>query len=114
MDRGHAELARRTDALHPAVLQLIAAAGRAGEEAGKLVAVCGGVAADHTAVPILLGLGVRELSVVPAAIPAIKRQIRDLRITDCQDIAQRCLTLGSAAEVRSLVEQSTGHLGDTS
>jgi len=113
MDRGHAELARRTDALHPAVLQLIAAAGRAGEAAGKLVAVCGGVAADRTAVPILLGLGVRELSVVPAAIPAIKRQISDLRITDCKDIAQRCLTLASAAEVRSLVEQSIGHLGET-
>jgi multiphosphoryl transfer protein len=113
MDRGHAELARRTDALHPAVLQLIAAAGRAGEAAGKLVAVCGGVAADRTAVPILLGLGVRELSVVPAVIPAIKRQISDLRITDCKDIAQRCLTLGSAAEVRSLVEQCFGHMGET-
>jgi phosphoenolpyruvate-protein phosphotransferase len=113
MDRGHAELARRTDALHPAVLQLIAAAGRAGEAAGKLVAVCGGVAADRTAVPILLGLGVRELSVVPAAIPAIKRQISALSITDCKDIAQRCLTLGSAAEVRSLVEQSFGQLGET-
>ena len=113
MDRGHAELARRTDALHPAVLQLIAAAGRAGEAAGKLVAVCGGVAADRTAVPILLGLGVRELSVVPAVIPAIKRQISDLRIADCKDIAQRCLSLGSAAEVRGLVEQSFGDLGET-
>jgi multiphosphoryl transfer protein len=113
MDRGHAELARRTDALHPAVLQLIAAAGRAGEAASKLVAVCGGVAADRTAVPILLGLGVRELSVVPAAIPGIKRQISQLNITDCKDIATRCLTLGSAAEVRSLVEQSIGQLGDS-
>jgi phosphoenolpyruvate-protein kinase (PTS system EI component) len=114
MDRGHAELARRTDALHPAVLQLIAAAGRAGEAAGKLVAVCGGVAADLTAVPLLLGLGVRELSVVPASIPAIKRQIGELKLADCQDTAQRCLTLGSAAEVRSLVEQRFEHLGETS
>jgi phosphoenolpyruvate-protein phosphotransferase len=112
MDRGHTELARRTDALHPAVLQLIAAAGRAGEAAGKLVAVCGGVAADRTAVPILLGLGVRELSVVSAVIPAIKRQVTELNISDCKDIAQRCLALGSAAEVRSLVEQSIGNLGE--
>jgi phosphocarrier protein FPr/phosphocarrier protein len=109
MDRGHAALARRTDALHPAVLQLIAAAGRAGESAGKLVAVCGGVAADRSAVPILLGLGVRELSVVPAAIPAVKHQISELNITDCQAIARRCLDLGSASEVRSLVEQYIGH-----
>jgi phosphoenolpyruvate-protein phosphotransferase len=114
MDRGHSELARRTDALHPAVLQLIAAAGIAAEGAGKLVAVCGGVAADCTAVPILLGLGVRELSVVPTAIPAIKRQIGALRITECRELAKRCLTLGSATEVRSLIEHAPGNGGDGS
>ncbi len=108
MDRGHTNLARRTDALHPAVLQLVAAAGSAGNAAGKLVAACGGVAADRTAVPILLGLGVRELSVVPAVIPALKRQIGALRIADCENLAQRCLALGAAAEVRDLVEQLAG------
>jgi phosphocarrier protein FPr/phosphocarrier protein len=106
MDRGHAQLARRTDALHPAILQLISAAASAGDDAGKLVAVCGGVAADRTAVPILLGLGVRELSVVPAAVPILKRHIGGLRIADCRELAQRCLELSSAAEVRGLVEQS--------
>jgi multiphosphoryl transfer protein len=114
MDRGHAELARRTDALHPAVLQLIAATAIAGDAAGKLVAVCGGVAADRTAVPILLGLGIRELSVVPAAIPALKRQISALRIEECRELAQRCLQLGSASEVRGLVEQAVGDRGETS
>jgi phosphoenolpyruvate-protein phosphotransferase len=112
MDRGHSELARRTDALHPAVLKLIAAAGLAAEAAGKLAAVCGGVAADRTAVPILLGLGVRELSVVPAAIPALKRQIGALRIEECRELAKRCLDLGSAAEVRGLVEQAVGNVGE--
>jgi multiphosphoryl transfer protein len=111
MDRGHTYLARRTDALHPAVLQLIAAATSAGKAAGKLVAVCGGVAADHTAVPILLGFGVRELSVVPAAIPALKSQIRSLRMADCERLAQRCLSLGSAAEVRDLAERFAGDVG---
>ena len=114
MDRGHAELARRTDALHPAVLQLIAASAIAGDAAGKLVAVCGGVAADRTAVPILLGLGIRELSVVPAAIPALKRQIGALRIEECRELAQRCLQLGSASEVRGLIEQAVGDRGETS
>jgi multiphosphoryl transfer protein len=112
MDRGHSQLARRTDALHPAVLQLIAAAGRAGQDADKLVAVCGGVAADPTAVPLLLGLGVRELSMVPSAIPASKDQIAGLRIGNCRLLARRCLALASAAEVRSLVEGAiaTGEL----
>jgi phosphoenolpyruvate-protein kinase (PTS system EI component) len=114
MDRGHSELARRTDALHPAVLQLIAASGIAGDAAGKLVAVCGGVAADRTAVPILLGLGVRELSVVPSAIPALKRQIGGLRIAECRELAKRCLHLGSATEVRSLIERAVGDGGETS
>jgi len=111
MDRGHTDLARRTDALHPAVLQLIAAAASAGKVAGKLVAVCGGVAADLTAVPILLGFGVRELSVVPAAIPALKSRIRSLRMADCEKLAQSCLGLPSAAEVRSMVERSAGEGG---
>ena len=112
MDRGHTELARRTDALHPAVLQLIAAAAGAAEEKSKPIALCGGVAADSTAVPILLGLGIRELSVVPAVIPALKRQISGLRMQACRELAHRCLRLGSAAEVRALVEQTGSSLGE--
>ena len=107
------QLAARTDALHPAVLKLIAAAAGAAVAAGKLVAVCGGVAADRLAVPILLGLGVRELSVVPAAVPAIKRRIRPLRIDDCRKLALRCLELGSPADVRALVAQVMGSSGET-
>jgi multiphosphoryl transfer protein len=113
MDRGHPQLAGRSDALHPAVLKLIAAAASAGTAAGKLVAVCGGVAADRFAVPILLGLGVRELSVVPAAIPAIKRQIRALRVDACRELAMRCLDLGSAADVRALIAPTIGPAGDS-
>lgn len=108
MDRGHPELARRMDALHPAVFKIIAAAAGAGIAAGKLVAVCGGVAADTAAVPLLIGLGVRELSVVPAAVPALKRQIRALKLQDCEDLARRCLELGTAAEIRALVRALGG------
>ena len=112
MDRGHPQLAGRSDALHPAVLKLIAATASAGAAAGKMVAVCGGAAADRFAVPVLLGLGVRELSAVPAALPAIKRQIRALRIDACRELAMRCLDLGSAAEVRALIAPTIGP-GDT-
>ena len=112
MDRGSAGLARRTDALHPAVLKLMASAAAAANSAGKPVAVCGGVAGDSTAVPILLGLGIGELSVVPALIPALKHQIGGLRIDRCRELAQRCLSLASAAEVRNLVERSLAGLGD--
>jgi phosphoenolpyruvate-protein kinase (PTS system EI component) len=114
MDRGHPQLAGRTDALHPAVLKLVAAAASAGATAAKLVAVCGGVAADRCAVPILLGLGVRELSVVPAAVPAIKQQIRTLEMSVCRELAARCLDLRSPAAVRSLVSQTIDPNGATS
>jgi multiphosphoryl transfer protein len=106
MDRGHAELARRTDALHPAVLKLVAAAASSAAAAGKLVAVCGGVAADRLAAPILLGLGVRELSVVPSAVPDLKELIRNVRMTDCRELATRCLELDSPRDVREFVENS--------
>jgi phosphoenolpyruvate-protein kinase (PTS system EI component) len=106
MDRGHPQLAGRADALHPAVLKLIAAAASAGAAAGKMVAVCGGAAADRLAVPILLGLGVRELSVVPAMVPAVKRGVRSLRMDACGELARRCLDLTSAAAVRALAAQT--------
>jgi multiphosphoryl transfer protein len=112
MDRGHPKLAGRTDALHPAVLQLVAATASAAVAAGKLVAVCGGVAADRLAVPILLGLGVRELSVVPAAVPVIKHQIRSLKIDDCRELALHCLDLASPGEVREAAAQMLGPVGD--
>jgi phosphoenolpyruvate-protein kinase (PTS system EI component) len=114
MDRGHPELARRTDALHPAVLKLMAVTADAGMSVGKLVAVCGGVAADRLAVPILLGLGIRELSVVPVAIPQIKRLIRGLSILDCRELALRCVAASSAAEVRELAEKMLIKAGETS
>jgi multiphosphoryl transfer protein len=106
MDRGHAELARRTDALHPAVLKLVAAAASSATAAGKLVAVCGGVAADRLAAPILLGLGVRELSVVPSAVPDLKELIRQVHMPDCRELATRCLELDSPRDVREFVESS--------
>ena len=106
MDRGHAELARRTDALHPAVLKLMAAAASSAAAAGKLTAVCGGVAADRLAAPILLGLGVRELSVVPSAIPDLKELVRALRMPDCRDLAARALECESPGAVRELADRS--------
>jgi phosphoenolpyruvate-protein phosphotransferase len=113
MDRGHPELARRIDALHPAVLRLIAAAAGAAVQAGKLAAVCGGIAADPAAVPLLIGFGVRELSVVPAAVPALKRQIAGLAVQECEALAVSCLSFGSAAEVRARVAQAMAGSGGT-
>jgi phosphoenolpyruvate-protein phosphotransferase len=100
MDRGHAELAARIDGLHPAVLRLIDATCKGAAVLGRPVAVCGGLASDPAAVPVLLGLGVSELSVVPALIPELKSLIGELQLDSCRALAQRALELESAQQVR--------------
>ena len=105
MDRGHPKLAKQADGLNPAILQLIALTVKGAHQHGKWVGVCGGLASDALAVPILLGLGVDELSVSVPTIPVIKAQIRRLDLGTCQQLAQEVLMLGTAAEVRSRLEQ---------
>lgn len=103
MDRGHPKLAPQVDGLNPAVLGLIGQAVEAAHAAGKWVGVCGGIGSDPQAVPILVGLGVDELSVSIPSIPAVKAQIRALDFSACQELAVRALSQSSAADVRALV-----------
>jgi phosphocarrier protein FPr len=103
MDRGHPKLAPQVDGLNPAVLRLIAHTVNGAHPEGKRVGVCGGIASDPRAVPILLGMGVDELSVSLPAIPAVKAQIRALRLDACRELAERALAAESAEAVRALV-----------
>jgi phosphocarrier protein FPr/phosphocarrier protein len=102
MDRGHAELAARLDALHPAVLRLIARTAEAAQARKRSVAVCGGLASDPLAAPLLIGLGVHELSAVPSVIPRLKALIRKLTLTECAEVARQALEQSSAEAVRAL------------
>ena len=85
------------------MLRLIALTVEGARSQGKWVGVCGGIGSDWRAVPILLGLGVDELSVSLPAIPAVKAQIRRLRMDECRKLAERALAAESAEEVRALV-----------
>jgi phosphocarrier protein FPr len=112
MDRGHPKLAPMADAMNPAILRLIAQTVEGAHAAGRWVGVCGGLASDPQAVPILVGLGVDELSVSVPAIPSVKAAVRARALVDCQAIAQRALEQDSAAAVRALVamaDQSPEH-----
>ncbi len=100
MDRTHPTLAAQADGLHPAVLRLIARTVEAAHDAGKWVGVCGELGADPQAVPILVGLGVDELSVSVPVIPTVKAQIRALNYAQCQTAARRALSCATAVEVR--------------
>ncbi|MBB2891544.1 phosphoenolpyruvate--protein phosphotransferase [Flexivirga oryzae] len=101
-ERGNPGVARLSDPLDPAVLQLIDHVCRAGR-GRALVAVCGEVASDPDAIPLLVGLGVQELSVAPRMVPRVKAQVRDLDVGHCAVLAKRALTLASAADVRALL-----------
>lgn len=101
MDRGHAKLAARADALHPAVLRLIGMSAEAGQRHGLWVGVCGALAADPLAVPALLGLGITELSVPAPAVAAVKAAVAAQSLAACRELAAELLALGTAAEVRA-------------
>lgn len=101
-ERGNASVASLSDALDPAVLRLVDQVCGACE--GRVdVSVCGEVASDELAVPVLVGLGVRELSVSPHAVPRVKATVRGLDSAQCRSVARQALGLAGADDVRKLV-----------
>ncbi|HEY2274012.1 MAG TPA: phosphoenolpyruvate--protein phosphotransferase [Steroidobacteraceae bacterium] len=111
MDRGHPLLASRLDALHPAVLRLIETAARAAASSGRMVAVCGGLASEPLAAPLLVGLGVHELSAVAAVIPELKAYLSRMTLAGCRALAQQALAADDAAAVRALARRALGEGG---
>jgi phosphoenolpyruvate-protein phosphotransferase len=105
-DRTNATVAALADALHPAVLQLVALVVKAAQSAGRWVGVCGELAADEVAVPVLIGLGVDELSVNPVSVPRIKAAVREWSLSEARVLAGRALDLESASAVRELIQSS--------
>lgn len=102
MDRGNPDLAGEIDALHPAVLRLIAQAAEGGRKHALWTGVCGGLAGDLAGAPILIGLGVTELSMPAAAIPEAKALIRTLSPEACRRLAEQALRQPTAEAVRAL------------
>jgi len=101
IDRCQPELAALADGLHPAVLRLVAMTAAGAAKHGKWLGVCGALAGDPLAVPLLIGLGVTELSVDPVSVPGIKARIRNLDYQLCRQRAQEILALESAQAVRA-------------
>ncbi|WP_337153836.1 phosphoenolpyruvate--protein phosphotransferase [Pseudomonas protegens] len=105
MDRDHPRLASQADSFHPSVLRLIARTVQAAHAHGKWVGVCGALASETLAVPLLLGLGVDELSVSVPLIPAIKARARELDLSECQALAARIIDLEDAVQVREYLHK---------
>jgi phosphocarrier protein FPr len=101
-ERGNPGVAALADPVDPAVLALIATVCRDATTHTR-VAVCGEVASDPRAAVLLIGLGVRELSMTPRAIPAVKDRIRRTSARDARHLAELALQRDSAASVRALL-----------
>ncbi|RIA44474.1 phosphocarrier protein HPr /phosphoenolpyruvate--protein phosphotransferase /PTS system IIA component (Glc family) [Hephaestia caeni] len=101
-DRTNPAVAAGLDGLHPAVLRLIDETVRGGAIHGRWTGVCGGLASVPEAVPVLLGLGVTELSVPPAAVAEIKALVRGLDMGRCRGAARAALIAPDADTVRAL------------
>jgi multiphosphoryl transfer protein len=103
IDRGEPTLAAALDVLHPAVLRLVAQTAAAATAAGKPVGVCGAAAGDTMAAPLFVGLGIRELSMLPRLIPRQKALLRGLRVDACARLAKDALAMHSAEDVRAMM-----------
>lgn len=103
-ERGNRAVAHLQDALHPAVLIQIRQTVQAASTHGKWVGVCGELAGDPAAIPILIGLGVKELSMASGSIPKAKQVIRSLNLKDAQAVAAQALQLDTADAVRKLMK----------
>ena len=107
-DRGNERVAALADPLHPAVLRLIALTTEAARRHGRWAGVCGEIASEPLAAPVLIGLGVTELSASPAAVPLVKEAVRAVDAAEAAAIAQQALALESGAAVRELLAESAG------
>ena len=103
-DRTNTALSHLDGAFHPSVLRLLKMTVDAANKAKIPVAVCGEMAADPVAVPLLLGLGVRILSLAPAMLPQIRAVVRKTSLAGAQALAEDALRAETAAEVRALAE----------
>jgi phosphoenolpyruvate-protein phosphotransferase len=101
MDRDHPELAAQADQLEPAVLRLIQMTVQAAHAEKKPVGVCGGIAADTLATPLLVGLDLDELSVPAPAVADVKARVRELNHQRCRALAKEALRAQNAKEVRA-------------
>ena len=106
VDRTDDRVSRLYEPLHPAIIRAIRLVVRAGRHARIPVAVCGEMAADPVVLTLLVGLGLREFSMAPTAIPLAKRVIRELRAADARIAAGRALRGRTAAEVEKGPERA--------
>ena len=113
VDRGNANLAHRFTPLHPGVLRLIRRTVEVGDAHGLEVTVCGEMASQPLMAYVLIGLGVRTLSVAPQSVTIMKHLVRGITVREAAEAAQAALGASDARSAGALIARSlTGRMGD--
>lgn len=112
LDRGNARLAERFSPFHPAVLRMLRQLREVATAAGTPIAVCGEMASEPLGIFLLLGLGYRELSTAPAAVPIVRWLIQRLRAGDAERAAAEALTAESTGAAIAVLEGRLAELVD--
>ena len=110
VDRGNKDVADLYSACDPAVIRLLKRSLDVADDAGVTASVCGQMSGSVMYTQLLLGLGLRELSVPAAAIPEIKQAVRSVSIADCQAVAKRVLEMNSARDVKAFLRDQKRRL----
>ena len=108
VDRGNPRIAARYDPLHPAVLRSIKRVIDASHAAGKWTGMCGELAGDVRAAVLLAGMGLDEFSMTASSIPGVKKQLREMYLSDAQALAGLALRASTADGVRRLIGPREG------
>jgi phosphotransferase system enzyme I (PtsI) len=105
VDRGNRRIAHLYQPFHPAVLRLIREVVDAAAAAGKALTVCGEMGSNSRAAALLLGLGVRSFSMVPARIPRIKQVLGRITVEEASDTANEALRQSDSDSVKAIVDR---------
>jgi phosphotransferase system enzyme I (PtsI) len=105
VDRGNEAISEIYEPLHPAVLRAIKTVVDAGHKAGIPVGICGEMAGEPLYAVVLVGLGLEEFSVSPYLVPEIKTIIRGTTFAEARELADRCMSLATPSEVRTVVTE---------
>ncbi len=103
VDRNNEHVADLYQPGHPAILRMLRTVIDASREAGIEVSLCGEMAADPRYAPLLVGMGLRHLSVTSRSVPALKTRLRELAVSDLEELAARCLAASTGPEVEELL-----------
>jgi len=110
IDRGNQEVAQHFNPLHPAIIRMVKHIADVAREKQIPIFMCGEMAADPIHLPILLGIGMDELSMNPQSIPEVKRMIRSLKVETSKDFLQEILLQPTIDGVSRLLEDTYGHI----